>query len=129
MKPIPQNLVTVLEQFLTDVNKAHEIHWKNMNFTHNVAPQIRVENVGPKYARLGVFELSEKKNWCVKSVYCFLDITNGNILKGSWKAPVKNGVRGNLNDVDVLDKVTVYGVAYLPVKRNAHTISVLLGKV
>ena len=31
-----------------------------------------------------------------KSVYCFLDKTNGNLLKGSWKAPVKNGVRGNI---------------------------------
>lgn len=33
------------------------------------------------------------------SVHCFIDKTNGDILKAaSWKAPQKNGVRGNLKN-------------------------------
>ena len=47
------------------------------------------------------------------SVYCFVDKTNGDILKGSWKAPVKNGVRGNIFSADVLDKVDQHGPKYL----------------
>jgi hypothetical protein len=32
-----------------------------------------------------------------RSVYCFIDLTNGNILKAAgWKAPAPNGVRGNI---------------------------------
>lgn len=35
------------------------------------------------------------------TVYCFVDRTNGNILKAAtWKAPAKNGVRANIFDDD-----------------------------
>jgi hypothetical protein len=37
------------------------------------------------------------------SIYCFVDmmtgdLLTGDLLTGGWKAPAKNGVRGNLND-------------------------------
>ena len=49
-----------------------------------------------------------------RSVYCFIDKTNGNILKGSWQSPVKNGVRGNIYSGDHgADRVTHHGCAYL----------------
>jgi len=48
------------------------------------------------------------------SVHSFIDTTNGDILKGSWKAPVKNGVRGNiLAENNGLDKVNWHGPKYL----------------
>lgn len=31
-----------------------------------------------------------------KILYCFVNSNNGDLLKGSWKAPVKNGIRGSL---------------------------------
>lgn len=49
-----------------------------------------------------------------RSVYCFIDKTNGNILKGSWKSPVKNGVRGNIYSGDHgADRVNHHGCEYL----------------
>jgi len=49
-----------------------------------------------------------------KSVYCFINTENGDILKGSWKAPVKNGVRGSIFSGDHgADRVTHHGCAYL----------------
>lgn len=49
-----------------------------------------------------------------KSVYCFINTENGDILKGSWKAPVKNGVRGNLYSGDHgADRVNHHGCIYL----------------
>jgi len=47
-------------------------------------------DVGPKYIRIWT------ETWGSKSVYCFLNSQNGDLLKGSWSAPVKNGVRGNI---------------------------------
>jgi hypothetical protein len=35
------------------------------------------------------------------------------LLKGTWKAPVAKGVRGNVKDANVLTKFTEYGPAYL----------------
>ena len=47
------------------------------------------------------------------SVYCFVDRTNGDILKAaSWKAPAKHA-RGNIYDADPLKGVGPYGAAYL----------------
>src|ERR1051326_3381400 len=53
------------------------------------------QSQGKKFIRL----ISVTKNGS-RSVYCFVDKTNGDILKGSWKAPVKNGVRGNIFEPD-----------------------------
>lgn len=50
----------------------------------------------------------------VTSAFCFIDRTNGNILKSaSFKAPAK-GARGNIRDPHYwLKSVTPYGAAYL----------------
>ena len=44
-----------------------------------------------------------------KSVHSFVDKTTGNILKGNWKAPVKNGIRGNVFAKNCLDCVNDIG--------------------
>ena len=48
------------------------------------------------------------------SVHCFVDTTNGDVLKAaSWKAPAKHA-RGNIwNDDNGLGAVGVYGAHYL----------------
>jgi hypothetical protein len=54
---------------------------------------IALGNVGPKYARLVVVRPGETRGG---SVYCFIDMTNGNLLKAAgWKTPAK-GARGNI---------------------------------
>jgi hypothetical protein len=113
MNTIPQDLVAPLNAFLTSVNTAIEIDWKNKGYTFNVAPKVGVHNIGKRYARLALFEKQKDDSWKAGSVYVFLDVTTGSILKGSWSAPVANGVRGNINDSNVLSKVTPYGAAYL----------------
>jgi len=49
-----------------------------------------------------------------RSVYCFIDTTNGDILKpASWKAPAKHA-RGNIFESDLgIHCCGPYGVAYL----------------
>ncbi len=49
-----------------------------------------------------------------KSVYCFVDKTNGNVLKAAgWSAPAKHA-RGNLyKDDNGLSTMSPFGAAYL----------------
>ena len=65
--------------------------------------------VGPKYMRVWKVDGSSK------SIHTFVDRATGNILKaGTWKAPAKNGVRGNIFDPDFgLSKVDHHGAKYL----------------
>jgi hypothetical protein len=47
------------------------------------------------------------------SVHTFIRLDNGDILKAaSWKAPAKNGVRGNIFH-DISNAVNAYGAVYL----------------
>ncbi len=102
-----------LTDFIRGVNKKINNYWTSMNFTHNDAPVVMVDSIGKRYAKLAIFEKSPAKTGplVAKSVYCFYDIANGDLLKGSWKAPVANGVRGNVKEPNVLDKFTEYGPA------------------
>jgi hypothetical protein len=64
---------------------------------------------GPRYIRVVVADVSGVS----RSVYCFIDATNGDILKSaSWKTPAKHA-RGSIFAANPLDAVTVYGGRYL----------------
>lgn len=66
---------------------------------------------GPKYIRVVVSDASSAGS--SRSVYCFIDTTNGNILKSaSWKTPAKHA-RGNIFDADSTSGITAYGAKYL----------------
>lgn len=104
-----------LTDFIRGVNKKINDHCVENGFDYNDPGLIMVERVGPKYAKLAVYE---KQPWktgplVAKSVYCFYDHTNGDLLKGTWKAPVAKGVRGNVKDPNVLDKFDWHGPKYL----------------
>jgi hypothetical protein len=124
-KTIPQSLIAPLNAFLTSVNTAISIYRKK-NFKNLEEELVAVHNIGGRYAKLAFHEKDKSGDWKAMSVYCFVDLSNGNILKGSWKAPVANGVRGNLNDTDILTKVTVYGVGYIRGGGGYDTISHVL---
>lgn len=104
-----------LTDFVRGVNKLLNDHWTNAGLTYNDPPLVMVERVGPKYAKLAVYEKRPHKTGplVAERVYCFYDHTNGDLLKGTWKAPVAKGVRGNIKDPNVLEKFDWHGPKYL----------------
>jgi len=66
---------------------------------------------GPRYIRV----VSEKgpNHAPQRSVYCFIDKTNGDVLKAAgWKAPAKHA-RGNIFDDDPAKGLGPFGAKYL----------------
>ena len=104
-----------LTDFIRGVNKLISDHWNEGGYTFNDAPVVLVDSVGKRYAKLAVCKKTPAKTGplVAESVYCFYDHTNGDLLKGSWKAPVANGVRGNVKDPNVLTKFDWHGPKYL----------------
>lgn len=68
-------------------------------------------DTGPKYHKVW------QDNGTQKMVCFFVERANGDVWKGSWKAPVKNFVRGNILTVEgrralTIDKVAESGYFY-----------------
>ena len=104
-----------LTKFIEGVNQLKADYWKRAGLTYNTPGVVMVYSIGGRYAKLATYEQMPHLTGPYKAsgVYCFLDLTNGDLLKGSWKAPVANGVRGNLSDPNVLNKFDQYGPKYL----------------
>jgi hypothetical protein len=80
-------------------------HYKQ--YQHVKPPTITCEP-GRRYIRV----VQNNSNG-TRYVYCFIDITNGDVLKAaSWKAPAKHA-RGNIFAPNAMDAVTAYGAVYL----------------
>ena len=100
-----EKLENALETFLTGcqakVNKNHE------RFEYLTTPILKLES-GKRYIRV------VKDDGNQRSVYCFIDQTNGDVLKAaSWKAPARHA-RGNIfNPDNGLNGMGPYGAAYL----------------
>lgn len=93
-----------LDTFCTQV-QAFVDDYMSKNFPRNPRKVISVEP-GRKYARLVATDESQR------SSYCFVDMTNGDILKcESWKKPAKHA-RGNIFR-DPLSGLTISGARYL----------------
>ncbi|SVD19091.1 uncharacterized protein METZ01_LOCUS371945 [marine metagenome] len=111
-----------LYQYMGIVQTMNENYWKGSGFTHSPCPLIDV-TFGSRYAKVIKRDRKWKDQDVMKememddygtSVHSFVDLNNGDILKGSWKAPVKNGVRGNIFAEDLgADRVNEHGPAYL----------------
>ena len=80
-------------KLLEYVNKLYNEH-KNYyakNFPNLTPPTFSI-NFGKKYGKV------IRDNGSQKSVHCFVDLSNGDLLKAaSWKIPTK-GKRGNITD-------------------------------
>jgi hypothetical protein len=76
-----------------------------------LAEPVLAFNLGQRYARVIRKDSTASAGG---SAYCFIDLTNGDVLKAaSWKAPAK-GARGNLADAHGgLKAVGQYGAIYL----------------
>lgn len=127
-KTIPQSLIAPLNAFLTSLNEAIKIDWKNKGFTYREASMVAVINIGARYAKLAVLE-PRNGEWKPASSYAYLDLTNGDLLKGNWKAPINGAVRGNINDADILTKFDVYGPVYLRGQSMESISTILAGNL
>lgn len=76
------------------------------NYPNSKAPSL-IFGGGSKYLRV------ERVGPGERSVHCFLNMENGDVLKAAgWKAPAK-GARGNIYNEDRgLGRMGVYGPAY-----------------
>lgn len=108
----PEGFDARLAQFVVGAQRIIDGYYNAAypNSTAVLPPSLTTE-VGPRYVRVVKNEALNGS----RSVYCFIDRTNGNILKaGGWKAPAKNGVRGSImSENHGLDRVNWHGCIYL----------------
>ena len=106
----PCDVQVRLDQYVVMVQDKINNYWALQDFTFAMPPTVTVD-YGKKYARV---VKNDQLNGS-RSGHTFVNMLNGDILKsGSWKAPQKNGVRGNIFAEDVgADKVNEHGAIYL----------------
>ena len=99
-----------LDEYVAMVQKKGNRYFEILEYTFASPPDITVD-YGKKYAR--VVKVDQLNGG--RSVHTFVNMLTGDILKsGSWKAPQKNGVRGNIFAEDVgADRVNEHGAIYL----------------
>lgn len=94
-----------IEAFVVKLRAKIDYHYKRA-FPGNSPPVISTTR-GPRYVRV------VKTIDGSKSVYCFVEIGTGNILKAAgWKTPALHS-RGNIFDESALECCGMYGVAHL----------------
>jgi hypothetical protein len=101
-----------LDRYVSTVQQMQEDYFKAMNFTFADPPTIVCE-MKQKYAKvIKVDNLNGSQ-----SVHSFVDLSNGNILKGNWKTPIRTkkglAVRGNVFEDDLYQFVNEHGPHYL----------------
>ena len=105
-------------EYVGMVQTMNDNYWKVMGYTHGPAPEVDVI-WGKKYSKVVTYNRhfvdgDRGSEYGQATVHTFVNMENGDILKGSWKAPVKNGVRGNIFADDIgASCVNEYGTVYL----------------
>lgn len=98
MANAPETFDSLFKDFLKYIGEVVEAHT-------NKDPELTAE-AGKKYIRVVRSDIG-------RSVYCFVDMTTGDILKpASWKAPAKHA-RGNIYNPMTWTCVGPFGIAYL----------------
>jgi hypothetical protein len=104
------NFEIALRGFVAKVQALLVEHYKQ--YQHVKPPTITCEP-GRRYIRVVQNRVVQNNSNGTRYVYCFIDITNGDVLKAaSWKAPAKHA-RGNIFAPNAMDAVTAYGAVYL----------------
>ena len=110
----PCEMQTRLDQYVGMVQEKNNAYFKAMNFTFSDPPQIVVD-YGKKYAK--VVKLDQLNG--ARSVHSFVDMSNGDIIKGNWKAPVRTKAKGLAIRCNIFaddlgsDRVNEHGPYYL----------------
>ena len=99
-----------LEHYMAMVQEKNDAYFKKAGFTFSDPPHVSAD-IGRKYARV---VKNDQLNGS-RSVHTFVNMLNGDILKsGGWKAPQKNGVRGNIFADDLgANRVNEHGANYI----------------
>lgn len=96
-----------LEKFCQQLAEKKAAFWLVKGFKHAPPPVFSFEP-GKKYARIVE---ADGNNGKIRNAWCFVDLSNGNILKAAgWSAPAK-GPRGNI--ANGVEDVGDYGPHYL----------------
>ena len=99
------NFSTAMNTFLETIQKSSDVYMAT-KFPNLPKPLYSVD-VGTKYIRV-----VKTNDSCSRSVHCFIDKTNGDVLKAAtWKAPAKHA-RGNIYTPENYG-VSEYGANYL----------------
>lgn len=111
MQPLTQEQI---DAYVAHVQGLQDQYFAERGLTYAQPPLVTFD-LGPRYVRIVLNERDkEGKLRESRSVHTFLDRNTGDILKeGGWKAPAKNGVRGNVNDDDFAFKINHHGAVYL----------------
>ena len=106
-----RNIKADISQFAVRIQGLVNAHHERMGFVLKRPNEITVM-FGRKYARIVSSDLKDGGNY--RSVHCFVDMTNGDILmSASWKAPAKHA-RGNIYNDDLgMGCVNHHSAAYL----------------
>jgi hypothetical protein len=101
-----QTIVERVEQFRNGVENMM-VEYYTKHFPTLPMPAVSID-WGKRYARI------VKDDGNQRSVHCFVDLTNGDVLKAAgWKAPAKHA-RGSVLAEDYgISAVSVYGAHYL----------------
>ena len=106
-QPTREQVVSQIGYFLDALTKLHKEHFA-VNFSVLTPPTFEAQ-IAQKYARIVRKERGDKSG----SVYCFIDMSNGDIRKAAgWKAPAphKRGSIFNENcDVGENKPASVFG--------------------
>lgn len=82
-----------INEFTIELYRYYETEFAKRGY--NRVPEF-VAEYGPKNARIAQVERKPNGDVLSRSVYCFVDLSNGDILKSAgWKAPAK-GKRGSI---------------------------------
>lgn len=103
-----------IDAYVAVVQGLQDDYFRINGFTFGLPPLVTTDE-GSRYVRIvkNDRDCEGKLRDMGKHVHTFLDRTNGDILKGNWKSPVKNGVRGNVNNPGYEACITQHGTVYL----------------
>ena len=89
-----EQMATRLNEYVELVTELNEAYFARRGWTHKPAPTAKVR-MGKKFAKVVTGDFDQEYDG--EGVHTFINMENGDILKaGSYKAPAKNGVRGNI---------------------------------
>jgi hypothetical protein len=103
-----QDLTAAMDTFIKGCQRIHTDHMER--HYPNVTPDVIYPRQGKRYIKV----VRARADGTQGSVHCFVDTTNGDVLKAAgWSAPAKHA-RGNVfDDHNGLRHMNEYGPAYL----------------
>jgi hypothetical protein len=105
-----------LNEYVAVVQEKMNEYWERQGFQKNLGNPDTISIImGKKFAKVIHSSDPSVTHRNTKSVHSFINMQNGDIVKaGSWKAPARNGVRGNIFSADKGARVVnQYGVNYI----------------